>query len=121
MKLADIQLRHYHYNFIRLESSAEGMDSDNEQKGLIYPELDASKVRTSITVGEPETPKDSVEQFFIITLCVEYNQPDFPYSFSVEVEGIFDWKLSVDSNTNTSEEDGRKHLYVVNGVSILYS
>lgn len=114
MKKASIQLKHYHYNKFHLEAlNIEEQGADDVQQAP-YQELNSEKLKTIIVFGEPEVIEDGAEHFFILTLGLEYKQPDFPYYFMIEVEGVF--------TILESEQDRmQRHLLVVNSASILYS
>lgn len=115
MKLADMQLKHYHFNRLLLEAAPESSVDSGFLGMSAYREANADSLKTSILLAEPEAVSADEEPFFLLTLGLEYNQQGFPYSFAVEVDGIF----SLSSVLGNSEEI--RHRLVVNAASILYS
>mgnify|MGYP001044956583 CR=1 FL=1 len=115
MKLADLQLKHYHFTRLLLEVNAEAEIHDANMHASPYREPDNEHLKTSIVLGEPEVLEEGAEPFFLLTLGLEYRQPDFPYAFAVELDGIF---VVADS---VVEAEDLRHRLVVNAVSILYS
>lgn len=115
MKLADMQLKHYHFNRILLEVNEEAEINGNNMHAAPYHEPDHEKLQISIVLGEPEAQAGKAEPFFMVTLTLEYHQPDFPYRFVIEVDGIFVVAESLE------QTERLRHRLVVNAVSILYS
>lgn len=66
-------------------------------------------------LGERDALEEGADPFFVLTLGLEYEEPDFPYHFAIEMEGIF----IPGEQENEGEEVG--HRLVVNAASILYS
>lgn len=114
MKLASIQLKHYHFTRLLLEANDDSGISDAAIHASPYREPDTSKLKTSIVLGEPESFDQDAEPFFVLTLGLEYQEQDFPYNFSASVDGIF----TLSEPLSTEEE---RHRFVVNAASILYS
>lgn len=115
MKLASMQLKHYHFTRLLLEANDDADISDSDMRNSPYREPDAGKLKTSIVLGEPDALEEGAEPFFLLTLGLEYEEPDFPYHFAVELDGIF-----VPDKQEKESEDLRRRL-VVNAASILYS
>lgn len=115
MKLASIQLKHYHFTRLLLDANDGAEISDSEMRDSPYRELDVGKLKTSIVLGEPDLLEEGAEPFFLLTLGLEYDEPDFPYHFAVELDGIF-----VPGEQEQESEDAR-HRLVVNAASMLYS
>lgn len=90
--------------------------SDSDMRNLPYREPEAGKLKTSIVLGEPDALEEGAERFFLLTLGLEYNEPDFPYHFAVELDGIF-----VPDEQEVESEDDVRHRLVANAASILYS
>ncbi|MBC7192802.1 hypothetical protein [Marinobacter sp.] len=115
MKLASMQLKHYHYTRLLLEANDSADISDSDMRNSPYREPEAGKLKTSIVLGEPDALEEGAERFFLLTLGLEYSEPDFPYHFAVELDGIF-----VPDEQEVESEDAKNRL-VVNAASILYS
>lgn len=115
MKPASIQLKHYHFTRLLLEANDSADISDSEMRNSPYREPEAGKLKTSIVLGKPDALEEGAERFFLLTLGLEYNEPDFPYHFAVELDGIFV------PEEQEIENGDVKHRLVVNAASILYS
>ena len=114
MKLSALQLKHYHYSHLQLES----VDSEQlvgKEPSSPYWVPSANKIQTTITVGEPETQEVAYQYAFVMSLQLSYQEKDFPYKFVVALDGVF--------VCNEKEEltDSFQHELVVNATSILYS
>lgn len=114
MKLSPLQLKHYHYNHLQLESvvSEQLMEKDSSSPYWVPA---ASKIKTTITVGEPEIPEQQSQYIFIITLQLNYQEKGFPYKFIISIEGVF-----VCDDMKEPSEKLQQEL-VVNATSLLYS
>lgn len=115
MKLAGMQLKHYHFTRLLLEANDGSDFSDSDMRNSPYREPDAGKLKTSIVLGEPDALEKDAAPFFVLTLGLEYEESDFPYHFSVELDGIFV------PGEHDEESEERRHRLVVNAASILYS
>lgn len=115
MKPASMQLKHYHFTRLLLEANDSADISDSDMGNSPYREPEAGKLKTSIVLGEPDDLEEGAERFFLLTLGLEYNEPDFPYHFAVELDGFFV------PDGQEIECDDVKHRLVVNAASILYS
>lgn len=114
MKLSPLQLKHHHYSHVQLESIDSEQVFEKEQASPYWVPV-ASKIQTSITVGEPEDGETLSEYVFIISLELSYHEKDFPYKFIVALDGIF--------ACDDMEEplDIFQQQLVVNATSMLYS
>lgn len=114
MKLSALQLKHYHYSHLQLES----VDSEQlvgKEQSSPYWIPSASKIQASITVGEPETQETPSQYAFVISLQLSYQEKNFPYKFIVALDGVF----ICDDLEEPS--DDFQHQLVVNASSMLYS
>jgi preprotein translocase subunit SecB len=114
MKLSALQLKHYHYSHLQLES----VDSEQlvgKEPSSPYWIPSASKIQASITVGEPETQETPSQYAFVISLQLSYQEKNFPYKFIVALDGVF----ICDDLEEPS--DDFQHQLVVNASSMLYS
>lgn len=113
MKLAEMQLKHYHFIQLHLEAlNNEFLDGTVKQS--LYKEPDADKLKTTIVFGEPEAIEEGAEYFFVLTLGLEYKQANFPYYFKAELEGVF-------TLGELAKDEQLRHRLVVNATSVLYS
>ncbi|MDY7219403.1 protein-export chaperone SecB [Denitrificimonas sp. JX-1] len=114
MKLSPLQLKHYHYSHLQLESvdSEQLMEKDASSPYWVPA---ASKIKISITVGEPETREKQSQYVFIISLQLNFQDKDFPYKFVIALDGVF----VCDDLEEPSEKF--QHELVVNATSLLYS
>ncbi len=115
MKLASFQLKHYHFTRLLLEANDGADISDSDMRDSPYRVPDADKLKTSIVLGEPDSLEEGAEPFFLLTLGLEYQEPEFPYHFAVELDGIFV------PDEQEKESDDVRHRLVVNAASMLYS
>lgn len=114
MKLSALQLKHYHYSHLQLES----VDSEQlvgKEQSSPYWIPSASKIQASITVGEPEIQETPSQYAFVISLQLSYQEKNFPYKFIVALDGVF----ICDDLEEPS--DDFQHQLVVNASSMLYS
>lgn len=114
MKLSALQLKHYYYSHLQLES----VDSEQlvgKEPSSPYWVPSASKIQASITVGEPETQETPSQYVFVISLQLGYQEKNFPYKFIVALDGVF----VCDDLEELS--DDFQHQLVVNASSMLYS
>lgn len=114
MNLSPLQLKHYHYSNLHLESMEEGQLIEREQASPYWIPA-ASKIQTSIIVGEPETREVPSEYVFMISLELSYHDKDFPYTFDAALDGVF-----VCEDLKDPSDDFQQQL-VVNATSMLYS
>lgn len=114
MKLAEMQLKHYHFNRLLLESNEESAIDDSKLRDSPYREPDASKLKVSIVLGEPEAVDDGEEYFFFLTLGLEYRESDFPYTLDVEVDGFF-----TPGKFDLNDEEAQQAC-VIDAASMLY-
>lgn len=115
MKLASLQLKHYHFTRLLLEANDNADISDSVMREWPYREPEAGKLKTSIVLAEPDALEEGAEPFFLLTLGVEYDEADFPYHFAVKLDGIFV------PDEQEDESESSQHRLVVNGASMLYS
>ncbi len=114
MKPAMLQLKHYHFNAVSLAARPQVTEFPYQDAGEMYPPLPAEALDPQLSLAEPDAddPRE-----FVVKLKLEHDpdeDSDFPYSFLVEAEGLFE----IDHN---GELDERRRLVAVNGASILYS
>lgn len=114
MKKSPLQVQHYHFTSMSVLARS-GIDIDKTEFGSgPYPLLDSEKIVTTVQLGIPTDEKD-LHQFALL-LNVEFSpeeESQFPYSFSVGMEGVF----TIDHDGDIEE---RKRLVVCNGAAILY-
>jgi len=113
MNRSPLQLKHYHYTGCHLQ--ARDLDLAQMELGdSPYPSMDNIALQPQIRLSEPEGEDDPHD--FLLTLALELREENargFPYTFAVEVEGVF----NIDHDGLLDE---RKKLVVVNGGSMLF-
>lgn len=114
MKLSPLQLKHYHYSHLQLES-VNGDEFIGKDTTSPYWVPSASHIQTSITVGEPETQETPTQYAFVISMQLSYQEKKFPYKFIVALDGVFI------CTENEQLLESFKHELVVNATSMLYS
>lgn len=114
MKLSALQLKHYYYSHLQLES-VDSEELVGKEPLSPYWVPSASKIQAAITVGEPETQETPTQYAFVISLQLSYQEKNFPYKFIVALDGVF----VCDDLEDRS--DDFQHQLVVNASSMLYS
>jgi len=114
MKLSPLQLKHYYYSHLQLETISSEQPFENTQFSPYWVPV-ASKIETTIAVGESPASDEQSDYVFIISLKLSHHEKDFPYKFIVAVDGVF----SCD-DMEENFEDFQQQL-VVNATSVLYS
>lgn len=113
MNRSPLQLKHYHYTGCHLQTRDVDL-SQLELGDSPYPSMDNIQLQPLVTLSEPdgeENPHD-----FLLTLALELSEENangFPYTFAVEVEGVF----QIDHDGPLAE---RKKRVLINGGSILF-
>lgn len=116
MRLSPLQLKHYHYKRLLLETSRDFKPTDASQRAGAYWVADASKIATKIVLGVPDEIIEGDEPFFILELSIKYKESAFPYFFEIDLLGV----VSCSESENESKENFQ-HRLVANTASLLYS
>ncbi len=114
MKLSPLQLKHYYYNHLQLESINSEQAFEQMQESPYWVPI-ANKIQLSITVGEPESSEPEAEYVFVISAEFSYDEKDFPYKFRAALEGVFVCEKLQEPVANFQQR------LVVNATSMLYS
>lgn len=114
MNRSPLQLKHYHYTCCHLQ--ARDLDLAQLELGdSPYPPMDDIHLQPQVTLSGPEGEENPHD--FLLTLALELSEENahgLPYTFAVEVEGVF----QIDHDGPLAE---RKKCVVVNGGSMLFS
>lgn len=114
MKLAPLQLDHYHFTSLSILARENINIQESEHNSVLYPKFEQNDIKTTISLGEPENETDP-HQFVVLLniFCDPEKNSTFPYSFAASLEGVF-------TITHTGPLEERKKLVVCNGASMLY-
>ena len=114
MQRSPLDLQHYHFNKLELQTRADRSSPQAPSGVGQYPSFEGVEYSANVQVSAP--PDQSAPFQFALKLALTCQPKDaetqFPYAFNVEAEGFF--------QVQAESEDIARRLLVVNGTAVLY-
>lgn len=109
-----LELKHYHFLTLELRAREDINPASIENSDAPYPSFEGIHLEPEVSMFTNEDAGEEGPYLLRLALAYTPEGNNFPYSFEVELEGVF-------AITDVSSVNDCKKTVVINGASVLYS